>query len=358
MHVINARNVEEAYQLGMQHLSTFGVRSPSRAGEVLVAPSPVTTVYHRPQERVLMDTNRDANPFFHLMEAVWMLAGRRDATWLDRYVRDFSSRFAEENGEAHGAYGHRWRWHFGIDQLLAAGSILLENPESRQAVISMWDPNVDLGVAKKDIPCNDMIMLRGRMDHRDKRWELDVTVLCRSNDAVWGAYGANAVHMSIMAEALAGLCGMRLGRYYQVSNNFHVYLGVMQKVWPPNPFNIYRYGYADASPLIERSIYGTDLESRKPAAIDARSLLDECVGVCDLMGGTHEPPDPKIFKSEWLRYTVIPLAKAHYIWAAGDREKALESCSSIRSRDWQWAARSWMARRLNKESGVPEARGR
>lgn len=357
MHVIQARNVSEAYLYGMQHLTGFGVREQSRAGEVLVATTPVTTVYNRPAERVLFDSKRDANPFFHLMESVWMLAGARDARWLDRWVKDFSSRFAEDNGEAHGAYGYRWRQHFErdtmetsspviVDQLVEASQVLYDNPASRQAVISMWDPAVDLGAVKRDIPCNDLIMLRGRSDHLDKVHELDITVACRSNDAVWGAYGANAVHFSVMAEVLAGLAGMRLGRYYQVSNNFHVYVDVLQKVWPSRDhLDLYAMGHVRPTSILESGTY-----NRERLRSEALGLLDSCQSFVIT-------PDPRVvdWKSRWLARTVVPMYKVYELWRAGERDKAIEMAGEIEATDWRWAASAWMARRLVRR-GVPETR--
>jgi hypothetical protein len=50
----------------------------------------------------------------------------------------------------------------------------------------------------------------------------------RSNDIVWGAYGANAVHFSYLLEYVASSIGVKVGRYWQVSNDFHIY----ERHWP------------------------------------------------------------------------------------------------------------------------------
>lgn len=139
MHVIVVRNVCEALSEGLRYLLTDGRREESRAGPVVVAPWPVTTAYERPTERVLTSPIRDANPFFHLAEALWMLAGRDDAALLNNFVRDFGSRFAEPHGRVHGAYGHRWRHALGYDQLDYIVQTLGKDPTSRQCVLQMWD---------------------------------------------------------------------------------------------------------------------------------------------------------------------------------------------------------------------------
>ena len=73
MHVIMVSGVNAAYAQGLRYICEHGELQNSRAGEVLVAPTPVTIVYERPQERVLFDPLRDANPVFHLMESISQL---------------------------------------------------------------------------------------------------------------------------------------------------------------------------------------------------------------------------------------------------------------------------------------------
>jgi hypothetical protein len=115
MKVIDVPNVRYALPAGLELLQKEGVWQQSRAGEVLVLPEPVTTIYRYPQQRVLLSPKRDANPFFHLFESLFYLAGRNDAKWLDQFVHDFSARFAEDDGILHGSYGYRWRHHFDLE---------------------------------------------------------------------------------------------------------------------------------------------------------------------------------------------------------------------------------------------------
>ena len=91
MGSIYARNVSEALYLGLQSLKENGIWQESRAGRVIEHPSPVMTTYTQPAERVLFYPARDANPFFHLFEALWMLAGRNDLF----YVAQFNSRMKD-----------------------------------------------------------------------------------------------------------------------------------------------------------------------------------------------------------------------------------------------------------------------
>ena len=82
MFVIHARNVEIALWEGIKILQEYGEKVSPRGEETIEAPAPVVTEYSRPLERVLLNQVRDANPFFHFMESMWILAGRRDVKFL------------------------------------------------------------------------------------------------------------------------------------------------------------------------------------------------------------------------------------------------------------------------------------
>jgi thymidylate synthase len=236
-HVIRAQNVRQAYSEGMLYVRTHGREETTRNGPALVVPWPVVTVYERPDQRVLLDLARDANPFFHALEAFWMLAGRRDVESLMRY--NAGMRKYSDDGEVfHGAYGHRWRHHFGQDQLATIIRLLRENPNDRRIVLQMWDPSADLGRSGLDFPCNNLCYFR-----QAAPGVLDMTIACRSNDALFGAYGANAVHFSVLHEFVASMVGMELGSMHQISNNLHIYLETADRAGEPLPY----HGYPEAT---------------------------------------------------------------------------------------------------------------
>lgn len=231
MKVIEARNAHMAIPMAARLLAECGIRRESRNGPVLMSPEPVTTVFTHPQERVVFWEQRDANPFFHLYEALWMLAGRNDITGPARYAKNMLS-YSDDGKTQHAAYGYRWRREFAhtsptlssrdrrepIDQLELIGERLRRNPDDRRCVLQMWDTALDLDVNGKDVPCNTTATFQ--VNHEGK---LDLVVFNRSNDIVWGTYGANAVHFSFLLEYMALRIGVPMGTYTQVSVNWHAY---------------------------------------------------------------------------------------------------------------------------------------
>jgi thymidylate synthase len=354
MKIIKASCVDDALFQGINLLLTEGQRSPSRNGEVAVISSPVMTVNENPMRRVLFSPQRDANPFFHLNEALWMLAGRNDITWLDQFVGNFSERFGEKyhDGEMyqHGAYGYRWREHFDMegggevgrlpDQLTTIVNMLKTNPDERRAVLAMWDPVADLAQNKKDIPCNTHIYLRIRGDRGDRDLGhgnvvdyddrvLDLTVCCRSNDAIWGAHGANAVHFSILQEYLAARIGVGMGKLYQMSNNYHGYLDKMQPLIPYSEFpDHYQIGHVVSTQIVTH-----------PGHFDH-----------DLWIYFSDMWDCSQYTNKFFEDVAIPLRVSYALWRKKARARAKEAligAGVTRGRDWLIAANQWFDRRLN-----------
>lgn len=320
MYIISANNVNDAYDMGMDLIRSDGVLRNSRAGDVLVMDGPVTTLYAEPTKRVLFNPTRDANPFFHFMEGLWMLAGRRDVKWISQFNAGFAQ-FSDDGKLFHGAYGFRWVNQFGINQLEEVAKILKANPDDRRCVVQMWNAADDLGKEGLDFPCNTQIYFRISVNG-----ELDMTVCNRSNDIIWGAYGANAVHMSMMQEVMAAWIGVPVGRYWQVSNNYHAYVKVFeQKNVDSATYDMYDDG-AEVFPMVNGSI-------------------DEWFE--DLYMFLEEGPIVG-FRDKFFRRVVTPIWVAWKCWKSTDENKidmAQDALKNCMASDWRIACHDWLERR-------------
>lgn len=314
--LITAKNVNHALPEGFWHLRTTGRLNESRNGPVMVAPGPVLTTYQNPRERVLFSSERNANPFFHLLECVWMMAGRRDSEW----IKQFNSRmaeYAEPNGIIWGAYGQRWDRNFDhINQVAWCAEMLRKDHTTRRAVISMWDPRIDLASSKKDVPCNTTIYFDA------SNGAVDITVCCRSNDALWGAYGANAVHMSFLQEVVAAGARLPVGQYTQMSNNFHAYTDVKMAAdflqTPPAVEDAYAFGI----PIID--LMEDD---------NVLNFMQECRNFCN--GDS--------FTNSFLLNVAAPM-QAYYLTRRDPNARAL--LDNMPNCDWRKAAIDWHERNV------------
>lgn len=196
-------------------ISIHGELCNSRNGMTLAFKEPVSIRHIDPKRRVIWLKSRNANPFFHIFEFVWMLAGRKDVKTISAFNGNMKS-YSDDGISFNAPYGYRLKHHFGHDQLNEVIEILKKDPDSRQAVALLWD-NADLTKNTKDKACNLELVFKVRDG------KLDMTVFNRSNDLIWGALGANLVHMSFFHEYVATKIGIPMGAYEQVSNCLHVY---------------------------------------------------------------------------------------------------------------------------------------
>lgn len=330
MNLIAGDTAPDLYTEAWWHMRINSVEEPSRNGQVMTLQEPTQILLRDPTKRVIFDPDRDCNPFFHVMETVWMFAGESQVEWLEQFNKGYRQ-YAEDNGQVWGAYGARWLMHFGSysgdnpnDQINSVIRILKRDPYDRRAVIGMWDPSCDLEADVRDVPCNTHIYFRivnGR---------LNMTICNRSNDMVWGALGANIVHMTYLHELVAYGVGVPIGEYRVLSNNLHVYKDRedVKRLWNTSaPVDYYLQGMKPY-PLLQ----GDE---------DVIDLLDDCEALVG--GGTS-------FHCNWTHDVAYPMMNAYL-----DKEDRSEWINQIKAVDWRVAATEWAARRDGEASSSPES---
>ena len=332
MQVINCRNVNDGFIKALDKIETEHIVLESRAGEVMEFPTPVTTVYKNPTERVLFEEIRDANPFFHFMESVWMLAGRNDLEYVVNYNKRMSE-YSDDGVTLHGAYGYRWIKHFTFDQLDIIVKRLKDNPDDRRCVLQMWDPKVDLNRDGVAVPCKTAIYFKVRDG------KLNMTVSNRSNDVIWGTFGANVVHMSILQEYVARSIGVKVGVYNQVSDSFHVYTNIFTDMWKKlaedDVFDFYSMrNYIN--PYVNKAL------APYPLMKVEKEIWDK-----DLIKFLNRKPfGDKKFKDSFFSKVACPMQDAWFLYKQKEYDFALSEVQCCASGDWALAGFDWINRRI------------
>lgn len=199
----------------------------SRDGEVKEMLD-VRTHIKNPYRRCVGGFNRNINIFFLMAEAMWIAMGCRDVKFLALFNSNMK-KYSDDGEVFHAPYGWRLR-HWGIrsedkfttdgdkgyDQVVAAIKLLEDNPNTRQVVMNIWNPNFDLGFQTKDMPCNDMVMLKIRDG------KLITTIANRSNDLHLGL-PTNIFQFSFLTELMAASLNIQLGTQTHNSQSLHVY---------------------------------------------------------------------------------------------------------------------------------------
>lgn len=339
MRVINARNVNEALELGLNLIKGSGIHMNSRNGATIEVDSPVATTYRAPQERVLISKERDANPFFHLMEAMWIIAGRDDV----KFLTEFNKRMADysDDGEIFNApYGYRLRNHFSdegkcdLDQLDSVINILKNDPYSRQAVCQIWD-TYDLEKDTLDKACNMSIVFRIR------EGKLNMTVYNRSNDMIWGKYGANVVQFSMIQEYVAAHLDVSIGAYTHVTNSFHVYItGPGGEVYK----RLRTYNSRGSFNPYHRSVKRMEIMCNDEIA-DIEHDIKMFFNTYDQFN-LKELGEMLCWQSDYFRNLIMPMLCVYLVYKDNGAVKALEQVKNIKADDWRIAATMWLENRI------------
>lgn len=348
---IRARTAAGALYLATRRLLKYGVRVKRRGGEeMLEMPEPTTIAIADPTKRLCVLPGRNLNPWVTLAEFPWMLAGRNDIAWLLPYLpraKDYS----DDGLTWRAGYGPRLRNWVGfdraIDQLAEAVARLWHEPDTRQAVISLWDPENDNERGSKDYPCTNWLRFQ-----RSHLGNLDLHVVMRSNDLWWGFSGVNVTNFTLLQELVATCLGWPVGYYYHTAGNLHLYerhFEAAAKLIPADPYvgteycNPLALGPIDAPTPLSRLREFTDGAMAALRAVEReRDNPLRLSGGWPLGGYTYT-------QNRWLNEW------AEFMLSHG--MAAMPQAPKVGVADWWWAADRWLARKTlaAKEAANAEA---
>lgn len=241
MKIYSGRGLGDMYYEIIRDLTEQGRQITVRGHECIEMPHPICLEYESPGCCWMRIPGRKFNPFFALAEVIWILTGNGNVEWIS-YFNSAMRNFADEgNVNFHGAYGIRlrkWSVHFAnylqVDQIHEVVKKLKEDPYSRRAVMSLWDPERDNIVKSNDYPCNNMVY------HTLREGKLEQTVIIRSNDMVWGQ-PYNAVQFTYLHALVAGELGVKMGTFRYFIQNAHFYVNQ----YKPTLSNIIQRAYGE-----------------------------------------------------------------------------------------------------------------
>ena len=332
------------------------------------------TIITNPYRRLVGGYGRNINPFFLLAEAMWIFCGRKDVRFLSLFNKNMEQ-FSDDGKVFHAPYGFRLR-HWGVrsedkfceenlhaaqgyDQVADAIKLFENNPNTRQVVLSIWNPDLDLGTKTKDIPCNDIIMLKIRDG------KLITTIQNRSNDLHWGL-PTNLFQFSFLTELIAACLNIELGTQTHNSQSLHVYdwnniANVMQENFnqEDNGFNLYdvakerridfNFSHQVAGNRLRELDYYINmlLDNIERVSRGADENKDEIASLANFSQYLHRV---YVYLRVYLKYkAAITVSKDSKVYEA---EKAIDAIQLVDGEDWcDWdvsiLARNWFAGKIN-----------
>jgi len=244
-------NMDQLWLNALYSIETFGHDLESRIGSCRELLGFQTVLTH-PINNVLLVPERRFSLSYACAEMLWYLSGQNDIEMIKAYAPQYE-KFAE-NGIAYGAYGHRWGHNPGfveernkfVNELVMEGEgkaiqdvtdvfnnqlyslvyLLRHNPNTRQAIMTMWDSG-DLIHAilefHKDLPCTLSLcfFVRNR--------KLHLIATMRSNDA-WLGLPYDVFCFTTLQRIIAFELDLELGTYIHQAGSEHIYSKDQEKI--------------------------------------------------------------------------------------------------------------------------------
>lgn len=200
------QSIDTAYRAVLRTILEQGEQVSPR-GKPTLELQAARIVLQDPSANILADPGRRINYTFSVTEWLWMLAGQNDLeflAWTNSRMRQFS----DDGVTFAGAYGPAI-----VQQLPYVVNTLKEDPDSRQAVITVWERNPR---PSKDIPCTTHLQFLLR------KGKLNMITTMRSNDA-WLGFPYDVFNMTQIQRYLASALDVDVGTYVHLPGSLHLY---------------------------------------------------------------------------------------------------------------------------------------
>ena len=169
----------------------------------------------KPWLRIIDNEKRNWKFEYAQAEWEWYLTSDRKVSRLGEIygkVPSIWERMADQYGNVNSNYGYQWEREYQLDKIVAQ---LKDNPETRQAAISIYDGK-EIKNYKKDTPCTYAVQFTVVNNI------LNMCVVMRSND-LWFGFCNDQFCFSKLQELVSERTGYKMGTYYHFAHNLHLY---------------------------------------------------------------------------------------------------------------------------------------
>ena len=163
----------------------------------------------------VLNPDRKFNLEYAEAEWQWYLSGDPSIDKLGEIngsIPPIWEKMADSERKVRSNYGWQWERNHQLDKVVA---MLKSNPETRQAVISIYDGK-EISTYRKDTPCTYAVQFT-ILDSK-----LHMAVLMRSND-LWFGFCNDQYCFASLQELVADRLSIELGTYYHFAHNLHLY---------------------------------------------------------------------------------------------------------------------------------------
>lgn len=204
---IKFENATEAFEHWFDQIMSNGIETENGTKALYN----VSFTIENPTDRIITTPWRKFNNSYAVKEWDWYLSGWPYVTEIKKDAKIWDKMHSGDD-RVNSNYGWQWKRN---NQLQKCIEQLKSNPNSRQAWVSIYDGK-EKDDYQYDTPCTMCI------GFDIKNGKLDMTVIMRSNDLVYG-FCNDQYCFSMLQEMVANELNLPVGTYTHFAHDLHIY---------------------------------------------------------------------------------------------------------------------------------------
>lgn len=206
------KSVNEAWEYWYNQLALQRGDATSRDGAVTGEIINAITVIDDPKSNLVTSPIRKLSYKYAIGELLWYLSGSNKLDAIANYSKAWN-KLSDDSETVNSAYGYRIFEKFGFNQWEHVKGLLKADPNSRQAVIHIKEPNPE---KTKDLPCTVALQ------YFIRDGKLYATTYMRSND-IWLGFPYDVFTFTCLQIKMAFELGVGIGSYTHIAGSLHLY---------------------------------------------------------------------------------------------------------------------------------------
>lgn len=216
---IECDNIDECFDFWINKLTENVSVMTSRDGDVVSESINSMTIIKNPTKNILKSKLRNLQMRYAIGELLWYASGNNNLDAIRNYTKNWD-RMSDDGETVNSNYGWCIQNKYGFDQMEYVIKKLVDDPNTRQAVIHIKEPNER---DSKDVNCTVCLQFFIR------EGKLHMTTYMRSND-IWLGFPYDIFQFTCMQIYLAMKIGVDIGTYTHLTGSLHLYKRDYEKV--------------------------------------------------------------------------------------------------------------------------------
>jgi thymidylate synthase len=210
--IVKTNTLDEAWMDWYNVISAMHTLESSRDGEVIGEVINAITEIEDPTKNIMKNQVRKLSMRYAIGEMLWYLSENNSLSAIKNYTNAWD-RMSDDGLTVNSNYGYCIHKKYGFDQWKYIKQMLIEHPETRQAIMHIKTAD---DVNSNDVNCTICLQFFIR------NGKLYMTTYMRSND-LWMGFPYDVFQFTCMQIRMAMELNVGIGTYTHIAGSLHLY---------------------------------------------------------------------------------------------------------------------------------------